>query len=382
MAVGTWKEAGSIALRLYDGGVPPLDPPRSLAAGPTPRRPITAAGLLTAGAGLVLFVWLVWRIGPAEIWAGFRQVGWGLGWILLLGGLRFGARAFAWALSLEPPHRLGWTDAFVAVVCGDALGNLTPLGPIVGEPAKIACVRRRVPVGPAITALAIENVIYTLSVAAMLAAGTIALLYSVALPSQLREFSEITLIAIVAAFAVAGWMLWRRPALISRALPGPLRRSPKITARLETLHALEQQIYTFASRRRGVVLPIVAAELLFHVLGVLETHITLWMILGAPPPLLTSFILESSSRLITVVFKFIPLQVGVAEVTSGFFTTLLGLGATPGVTRSLVQKARMGVWSLVGMALLVYQGLSARTILEDTELGRAAPPPTPRPEKG
>ncbi len=81
-----------------------------------PRRRFTAVGLLTAGAGLALFVWLVWRVGPAEIWTGFRQVGWGFGWILLLGGLRFAARAFAWTLSFDPPHRLRWSDAFVAVV--------------------------------------------------------------------------------------------------------------------------------------------------------------------------------------------------------------------------------------------------------------------------
>ena len=55
--------------------------------------------------------------------------------------------------------------------CGDALGNLTPLGPLVSEPAKAAFVRGRVPLGPALTALAIENMLYTLSVAAMIAAG-------------------------------------------------------------------------------------------------------------------------------------------------------------------------------------------------------------------
>ncbi len=333
-----------------------------------PRRRFTAVGLLTAGAGLALFVWLVWRVGPAEIWTGFRQVGWGFGWILLLGGLRFAARAFAWTLSFDPPHRLRWSDAFVAVVSGDALGNLTPLGPIVGEPAKIACVRRHVPIAPAVTALAIENVIYTLSVAAILAAGTIALLFSVRLETPVREISEVTLAAIVAMFGVAGWLLWTRPALISRALPGRLRGSPKLTAQLDKLHTLEQQIYTFTSRRRAVVLPIIVAELAFHALGVVEAHITLWLILGAPPPLLTSFILESTNRLIQVVFKFIPLQIGVGEAASGFFTRILGLGAAPGVMLSLVRKARMGVWSLVGMAFLVYQGLSARTILEQADV--------------
>ena len=150
--------------------------------------------------------------------SGFQKIGWGLGWILLLGGLRFAARARAWALCIEPPHALRFVDAFNAVVCGDALGNLTPLGPIVGEPAKIACVRGRVSVPAALTALAMENILYALSVGAMIAAGTIAMLFSVDLPAALREFSEIALGCIVLMFAIAAWLVWRRPAVISGLL--------------------------------------------------------------------------------------------------------------------------------------------------------------------
>ena len=64
-------------------------------------------------------------------------------------------------------------DAFAAVICGDAIGNLTPLGPLVGEPAKVAFVRTR-RAHPGLTALAIENVLYTLSAAAMITAGMVA----------------------------------------------------------------------------------------------------------------------------------------------------------------------------------------------------------------
>jgi hypothetical protein len=325
---------------------------------------MTATGLLIAAAGTALFVWLVWTVGPAEIWSGFRQIGWGLGWILILGGLRFAVRAAAWALCVEPPHTLRFADAFSAVVCGDALGNVTPLGPLVSEPTKIACVRGRLPVAAALTALAIENVIYTLSVAAMIAAGAIALIFSVELPLRLREFSEVAVAGIAAMFVVAGWVSWRQPSVVGKLLPAALVRG----SRIEKLRTVEQEVFTFASRRRGVMLPLVALEFSFHALGVAEKHLTLWLILGGAPPLLTSFIVETADRLITVAFKFVPFQVGVGEAGTGLVTQLLGLGAAPGVTLSIVRKARMGIWSVIGTALLVRHGLSARRVLEDAEL--------------
>lgn len=328
-----------------------------------PRGRFTPTGLLVALAGTALFAWLIWRVGPAEIWSGFRQIGGGLAWIFLLGGLRFAARAAAWALCIEPPHRLRFADAFGAVVCGDALGNVTPLGPIVGEPAKVACVRGRVPITVAFTALAIENVVYTLCVAAMIAAGTIALLFRVDLPPRVREVSEVAVGGILIMFAIAAWVLWRRPAVLGRLLPATRTHS-----RLEKLRAMEQDVYTFASRRRSVMLPLVALELAFHALGVAEKHLTLWLILGAPPPVLDSFIVETADRLITVAFKFVPYQVGVGEMGTGAITQLLGLGTAVGVTVSIVRKARMGIWSLIGTALLVRQGLTARKVMEDPEL--------------
>src|SRR5262245_20372065 len=245
-------------------------------------------GLLMAAAGVALFIWLVSDVGLDVIWTGFRQIGWWLGLILLLGGLRFAARAAAWTIAIEPPHRLRLADAFSASVCGDAIGNVTPLGPIVGEPAKIACVRGRVPLGVAVTALAIENVVYTMSAAAMIAAGTLALLFSVELPLGLREFSQAALAGIAVFFAVAAWMAWRRPALMSRWLPAAASgRFTQLHARIERLRTIEEEVYTFAIRRRPDIATIAGLELLFHALGVLEAHVTLWLTLGSAPPLLT-----------------------------------------------------------------------------------------------
>jgi hypothetical protein len=323
-------------------------------------RRISLTGIVTALAGLALLVWVVWFVGPAEIARDVRQVGWGLIAVIAIGGLRFLVRAIAWRMCLDPPHTLSVRDAFAAVICGDALGNLTPLGPLVGEPAKAAFVRGRVALAPAVAALAVENLLYTLSAAAMIAAGMVALLFHFELPVDragvaMRGIGEIAIAGAIALFAVALWLLWRQPALVSTALGlvPPLRKHG------DRLRDLESQVYTFASRHRARLPAILAAETSFHAFGVAEMYLTLWLLNGTAPSLVTAFMFESAARLITVVFKFVPLRLGVDEAGITAFARIIGLPATTGLSLAIVRKVRVLFWAAAGGVLLVREGISA-----------------------
>ncbi|HEX4568002.1 MAG TPA: hypothetical protein VH138_15300 [Vicinamibacterales bacterium] len=323
-----------------------------------PHRRFTAAGVATTLAGLALLVWVILRVGPAEIAADVRQVGWGVAAVIALGGLRFLLRALAWRLCLDDPGSLSIADAFSAVVSGDAIGNLTPLGPLVGEPAKAALVRGRVPMAPAVTALAVENLLYTLSAAAMIAAGMIALLLTFELPSNstgavMRDVGEIAIGGTVALFGLALWLLWRQPALVSRALGV----SPRLGKHADRIRTIEVEIYSFASRHPGALLPVGAAEIGFHALGVAEVYVTLWLLSGAPPPLMTSFLFETANRLLQVVFKFVPLRLGVDEAGTAGFATMIGVAATTGLSLAIVRKVRVLFWAAAGGLLLVRRGV-------------------------
>jgi hypothetical protein len=320
---------------------------------------LSLTGVLTAVGGLALLVWVVLQVGVAQVGADFRQLGWGLAIIIAIGGLRFLTRAVAWRLCLEPPHRLSIADAFAAVICGDAIGNLTPLGPLVGEPAKAAFVRGRVSLGPAVAALAVENVLYTLSAAAMIAAGMVALLFRFQLPAGLRGVGQAAIAGTVLLFAVALWLLWRQPALVSRAL-GAFGAGSKLQQHADRVRAVEEQVYAFTARQRSALPGVVLAEAAFHALGVAEVHVTLTLLYGSAPPIVTSFILETTNRLITVVFKFVPLRLGVDEAGTALFTQVLGLGSQTGVTLAIVRKARVLFWTGAGAILLVREGLFAR----------------------
>jgi hypothetical protein len=320
-------------------------------------RRASLSGIVSAAVGLAVLVLVVRQVGVAEIAADLRQIGWGFVPIVAIGGLRFLLRAQAWRLCLDAPYTLSLTDAFNAVICGDTIGNLTPLGPLVGEPAKVAVVRKHVPLGPALTALAIENVLYTLSAAAMIGAGLIALLIWFQLPGIYKSVGELSIAAIVVLFALALGMLWRQPAVVSRALGF----APRLAGYADRVRALEAEIYTFATRHRDAMPWLVAAEVAFHALGVAEAYLTLWL-LGSTPTLMTAFLLETWNRLTTVVFKFVPFRFGVDEAATGFLTQqVLGIGLSRGLAIAIARKVRMLFWGIAGGLVLVREGLSSGT---------------------
>lgn len=328
----------------------------------------TVVGLATSVLGLALLVYLVRQVGLAAIAEGAREVGWGFLALVALGGFRFAARALAWQRSLDDPSRLPFRHAFAATLAGDALGNVTPLSLLVSEPAKVAFVRPALPIRPALAALAVENFVYSLSAAIVVALGMLVLLFIFTLPEPLHTISVLSLGVMLGILVVSFWMIGRRLAVVSplmRFLFGPGHRASRWLARVQVLETRTFEVY---ERRRGRLLPVIACEAAFHAAGVAEIYLTLWLLTGATPAVLTAFLLESVNRVITVVFKVVPLRVGVDEAGTALFTRVLGLGTTVGVTLALVRKARVAVWVVVGLLLLVRRGLSVRKLMEDREL--------------
>ena len=338
-------------------------------------RGLAPAGVVFAALGLGLFGYVVWRAGVESIWAELRKLGYGALIILVLSGFRFAVRALAWTLCFESPHRLRFADAFRGYLAGDAVGNVVPLGPVVSEPTKVYFVRDRVPLLAGLSAIAVENIFYSLSVILFLLSGAAALLLSFPLTRTLR-WTSVSIIAGASVFLLLGFVAlraeWRVLSRVAARLSawGLGRRA--IEPRRATLRALEDRVYGFYGRNRARFLPILLLEVAFHLAGVAEAYVTLYFITGRAPGVLTAFVLESVNRVINVVFKFVPMRVGVDEAGTGLVTGALRLGATTGVALAIVRKARMLVWTGIGIAFLVGRGLSVRGVVRDAEQSIAA----------
>jgi hypothetical protein len=338
-------------------------------------RRFAPAGAVFALAGLALFAYFVWKAGPWEIWANISKIGAGFVLILVLAGLRFAVRALAWTLCFEPPHRLRFRDAFKAYLIGDAAGNVVPLGIVVSEPAKAALVRERVPLVAGLAAIAVENVFYMLSVACFILCGAAALLMSFPLPKVLRWSSFGIIGGALVFFVLAAYALRRQWRFLSGALErlaarGLGRRA--LARRREKVAALEDRIYGFYDRNQTRFLPILLCEATFHLLGVAEAYLTIALISSVPPTLLSAFLFESVNRVITVVFKFVPLRAGIDELGTGQLARVLAFGTTAGVTLAVVRKARTLFWMAVGVALLAGRGLSLRGVAEEAARAQSA----------
>jgi hypothetical protein len=330
-------------------------------------RKLARFGILFALLGLLLFGYFVRRAGVPEIIDGIKRLG--LGFLLILGisSIRQIARSLAWIRCFESPYSLRFRDAFTARVMGDALGNIVPLASVaVSEPSKAAFVTNRVPLLASLSALALENIFYSLSVAIFIFSGTVALLLAFPLKPALRYASFGTL-AVTILIVPLGYLVIRRQwKFLSGSMSLLHRRGLGRTWMEKTIpraRTLEDRIYGFYERNSNRLPIILVLEMCFHLAGALEIYATLWFISDiVAPTLLTAFILESVNRVINIVFKFIPFRLGVDEAGTGMLAKALGFTQAIGAALAIVRKARDLFWTAIGVALIVRRGLSLKNL--------------------
>jgi hypothetical protein len=336
------------------------------------RKGVTPFGVISLLLGLALFGYFIKKAGFNEILDGIRRLGAGFVLVIAISAIRQIARSLAWTLCMEAPLKLRFRDAFRARIMGDAIGNILPFaGFLVSEPAKPALIRDRVPLIAGFSALAIENLFYALSVALFIFAGMVAFLLSFTLPKGLRLVSIITLVVIALVVALGTLLVAKRLRFIS-GTAGFLNRRGLNEKWIEKSRALEDRIYGFYQTNSSRFVPILLLEACFHLAGVSEIYVTLSFISpDHAPTFLTAFILESVNRVITVVFKFIPLRMGADEAGTGRVSKVLGFTMTIGVTLAIIRKARDVFWAATGMILLLQRGLSLRAVARDAEAALA-----------
>jgi hypothetical protein len=322
-------------------------------------------GLVLTVGGIALFCYFVWSVGLTELLGNIEKFGFaGFAVILALYFARILTRATAWTLSVYQPYELSLKDTVPAVIIGEAMSSMIPLGILISGTTKAVAVRNRVPLVVGLSSVATENLFYSFTTSIFLMLGALTFLRNFQLDDGWALSIDV-LIGVLALLLVLGIVMvikqWHFASeacekLYQRGIARGLLEHGRAEVRL-----FENLIYGFYRRHPKRFLPICLLEATFHVLGVVEVLFVLSK-LSEAATLLNAFLLESVSRLITIVFKLIPFLVGVDEAGAQFVGETVAAGVGIGVAIAIIRKGRILFWTAVGLVLLIKRGLTLQEI--------------------
>ena len=319
---------------------------------------------LTLG-GVGLFCYFVWSVGVNEILSNIERFGVaGFGVILVIYFVRILTRAMAWRLSVYEPYKLELSDTVPAVIIGEAMSSMIPLGILISGTAKAVAVRKKVPLVVGFSSIATENLFYSFTTSVFLMLGALTFLRNFPVEDG-WSWTIDALIAILFFLLVLGIVMVIKQWHFASETCEWIYRRGFLRSILEhgrsEVRLFENLIYGFYRKHPKRFLPICLLEAAFHILGVMEV----WFILSRlseTGSLLNAFLLESVSRLITIVFKLVPFLVGVDEAGAQFIGETVAAGIGIGVTLAIIRKGRILFWTGVGLILILKRGLSLREI--------------------
>ncbi|HEX8150226.1 MAG TPA: ABC transporter permease [Pyrinomonadaceae bacterium] len=306
--------------------------------------------------GATLLVLLIRAVGVEPIFQALGQIHYGFFILLGLAGGRHALRSFAMRLAVAREHRrFNFWQAYTTRLAGETISFFTFTGPVLGEATKAALLRKRVPLPAAVQALAVDNLLYNLSVAVFISSGALVMLLTYDLPVGAR----LPLMGIAAGMALVitliAWAVISDVMPVTAAVDFFIRRGWKarwFESRRGHFRQVEENVYDFYKKRPRTFFTMLACDFLAHATTVAEVAAVLWM-LGFEPGFGVSYIIDSLTKVINLVFSFVPATIGVYEGGTGFILHTLGYAVATGLTIGIVRKASMIVWALVGLLMLI-----------------------------
>jgi hypothetical protein len=322
-------------------------------------------------AGLLLFAYLIKQTGVGQIVDYVAMMGWGFAGILALSAVRNVTRAASWYYAIDPARRnISFWSLMNVMLAGEAIKYLTATGPLLGEPAKAAMVRRQVPLIEGFSSVIVENLIYNLTVFLVMLAGLPALAWLIDVPHRLQVAALIFAAVLVVAIGFV-WLAVRGRWFILARMLEQLRR---LTARraaaaadapsrfsriIERVREVEANVYTFYEQRRAAFFAIFAVNMLAHLINVVEVYLIL-ALMSLPATLAAGFVVEAVTKVINGAFFFVPTRAGVYESGNALTLKAIGLASSAGVALAIIRKLRAFVWVAYGLGAIALITLKDR----------------------
>jgi uncharacterized membrane protein len=314
--------------------------------------------------GFGLFFYVIYRIGLDTVIDALSRVGWGFVPIISLNGARHFLRAICIYLAIAPEHRsFKFRHALAARLGGEAVSVITFTGPLLGDLTKALMLKKNTAFTNSAAAIIVDNILYYVSVVLMILGGVSMMLYGFG-GGDVYMKTALFAVAAVALLIIAGLVL------IVKFHFKPLTRMLKklsrvrfltnfIEAKKDYAAKIEDNVFHFYKNRKSAFYMISGLIISAHILSVCEVYLALDLLGSAAMPS-TAFVIESLTKVINVIFGFIPGTVGVYEGGNGVILKFLGFTTAIGVALALVRRGAILFWTFIGLTILLWRALTRK----------------------
>ena len=305
--------------------------------------------LIIAFAALVLFAWVIGRVGLVSMMAQLKAMRLALPIVLTLSVFRLFLQSATWSASLKGENVAVDTTTLVGTrLASQSMGYLTVLGPVVSEPMKIKLLGTSSE--PTIAATLLDSGVYWFTSVLIAISGIICLPF---ITAQCRAYQwiPVTFALVLAVFAIT-----RRTPILAKVVRAFGERTPSWLA-----HAAR---WESSIRRYRLEQPILVSRMFWisvvcQLLIAAEVVVVLWS-LHLPIHLFAVMAIEGVTRALKMASGWIPARLGSDEGGAISAFGIVGLSPTLGLGLALTRRVRDLLWALIGIVWLAWKSRSLK----------------------
>jgi uncharacterized protein (TIRG00374 family) len=300
--------------------------------------------------GLLIFGFIVYKIGPLQIWENIKKVTWQNFLILMVLRLLYWVlRTINWKLIFEQYETgVSLFHMYSARMCSHSVSQLTPSAQVGGEAARIfmvKCSNKRI----SIASVIVDKTIEFLSVVFFTIIAVSIIITRIPLSAKLKTIFigmvavSTLLMLLIISKQKKGLFEW-----LINLLKKVKIRIKYLEKNKEKIKDLDEHISEFYYKYKAAFLKVFLLYCLLVMLWTTEIHLTLVFIGSENITFLDSFLITALGNL-AFIFPLIPGSLGIYEVTYIALFALLGYPTDIAFTLVLIRRILALLWAGLGL---------------------------------
>jgi phosphatidylglycerophosphate synthase len=318
--------------------------------------------ILGAILGILLFIHLIHRAGPAKLLTSIVALGWGLALVIAWGGVAHILKTWAWRLTLlDGKYQVSFARMLGLRLSSEAVGQFGGLAQLFGDGLRVSLLGPAIPLSNGIASVTIDRAFFVVSAAVVSFLGLSAVLMVLPLPHKLILYAIVFACLLLGFVLLSAIAIRNRWPLFSRTgeVLGRIRYlKPLIDRKRALIHSVEETLLDFYHRTPKAFWASLLLNLACHAAAIVEVYLIVWL-MGTKLTSFGALAIEALTKLVNIAGTFNPGNIGTYEGGNMLITKMFGLTAAAGLTLAFARRLRALFWTGVGILCLII--LSKRT---------------------